>query len=137
MMAATVEQIPSGLLTLKLPPGYSLDRWVEQETERLKEQHPHIQSESVELGPKYRRMHEVASHRRKAAETQYELLKLRMRERLGDAAYGTALGVPFISRRIYPVPGEPSKRTCAACGTVTSEHGYWVDGYEMDAMFPV
>lgn len=132
-----IEEVPSGLLTLKLPIGYSLDRWVKEETERLQTEHPHILTGTAELGPKYRRMHEVASARRKAAETQYELLKLKIRERMGDAQTATSQGVPFVTRRIYPVPAEPAKWNCDNCGSVFSRDGFWTDGYLMDAIFPV
>jgi hypothetical protein len=135
-MPPVTEEVPSGLLTLKLPPGYSLDRWVEEETERLKAKYPHPHG-TKELGPRWRRMHEVASHRRKQAETTYELFKLKLWEKAGDAETVTSQGIGFKTRRQYHVPTEPAKWECGLCGAYTSKDGFWTPGYEMDAWFPV
>jgi len=125
-MAVTVRQrsvleidVPSYLLTLELPPGMSLDKWVEKETERIKQMYPDYKDTDVELGREYGEMYRTARFQRNEWEKRYELLKLDARERLGWARRGTADGLPFVQRRINNV--KP----------------YAVPGYVNDALYPV
>lgn len=113
-----IESVPSGLLTLHLPPGKTLTRWVEEENARLKARYPEIKKASKELGPVTEAEYQAARKRLKKAEQDYELLKLRIREDLGSAAIATSGGIGFIERRIYTVPT-----------FITPE-------YRMDALFP-
>lgn len=99
------QEIPSGLLTLKLPPDMSLDKWVEMETARLKNEYPEIIKESVELGPERREEYVTARYLLREAEQRYELCKLRLREEMGAAKKATANGNPYAFRYITPVPG--------------------------------
>lgn len=110
---------PSHLLTLQLPPGMTLEKWVEQETARLREQYPRPKEPAKELGRDYAEMLRTAKHQRDFWTTKYELLKLELREDLGWAKKGLADGIPFIDRRQFPVSG------------------YTVDSYDQDALFPV
>ena len=98
-------EIPSGLLTLQLPPDVSLDKWVEMETSRLKHEYPEIIKESVELGPERREEYVTARYLLRQAEQRYELCKLRLREDMGAAKKATANDVPFAFRYITPVDG--------------------------------
>ena len=99
------QEIPSGLLTLQLPPDISLDKWVEQETARIKHQYPDITEEAAELGSERREEYVTARYLLRQAEQRYELCKLRLREDMGAAKKATANTVPFAFRYITPVDG--------------------------------
>lgn len=99
------QEVPSGLLTLDLPPGVSLDKWVEMETARIKYEYPEITQEAVELGPERREEYVVARHLLRQAEQRYELCKLQLREEMGPARKATANGVGYAFRYITPVAG--------------------------------
>lgn len=99
------QEIPSGLLTLHLPPDVSLDKWVEMETHRLRYEYPEITKESVELGPERREEYVTARYLLREAEQRYELCKLRLREDMGAAKKATSNQIPFASRYITPVTG--------------------------------
>ncbi len=113
------QDVPSRLLTLTLPAGVTLDKWVETETARLRHQYPKPKAGAVELGRDYAEMLRIARDRRNYWNERYELLKLDLREELGWAKKGTADEIPFIDRRQFPVKG------------------YEVESYEQDALFPV
>lgn len=113
------EEIPSGLLTLNLPPGMSLNKWVETETARLKNTYPEIVKETIELGAERREEYVVARHRLREAEQMYELCKLRLREDMGPAKKATANGIPYAFRYI------------------TAVDGFWTDPYVRDVVQPL
>lgn len=112
------QRLPSGLLAVELPPGVSLDKYIAQETEKLKERYP-LKATSTELGSELRAMYEVGRDMRNLWEMRYELVKLRLREEMKSAKIGMADGMPFVARRQHPVSG------------------YTVDPYEQDALYPV
>jgi hypothetical protein len=113
------QDVPSGLLTLQLPPGVSLDKWVEMENTRLKHQFPAIKEPYAELGAEASEILNICKAERALWAMRYEVHKLRLREDLGFAQRGLANGVPFIERRMFPVKG------------------YEVDPYEQDALYPL
>jgi hypothetical protein len=113
------EDVPSRLLALTLPPGVTLDKWVEMETARLRHAYPKPKVAAAELGLDYAEMLRVARHNRNYWAERYELLKLDLREELAWAKKGTVNGIPFVDRRQFPV------------------NGYAVESYEQDALFPV
>ncbi len=110
--------VPTRLLTLDLPPGVTLDRWVKAETERLRLEYPKMRNTSAEMDPEFREMLTIARADRTGAERRYELLKLELRAQLGAHRQGTANGIPFIARRQTPI------------------EGHVVDPYVQDALFP-
>jgi hypothetical protein len=101
--AVVTEDMPSGLLTLKLPPGTTLDNWVKDENQRIKDRFPEIKHETRELGPELAEMLRIAKHNKQLWEQRYELIKLQIREELQWARKGTADDLPFIGRRIFHV----------------------------------
>jgi hypothetical protein len=101
--AVVTEDMPSGLLTLKLPPGTTLDKWVEHENARLKDRFPEIKHATKELGPELSEMLQIARRNKKLWEERYELIKLQIREEMEWSKKGTANDVPFIDRRIFHV----------------------------------
>jgi len=125
-MAVTVTQrsvinqdVPSRLLAVTLPPGTTLERFVEQETDRLKALYPKPKTQSVELGPELAEMLQIARYNRNYWEERYQLVKLALREELGFAKKGTSGGVPFVDRRQFPVTG------------------YEVEPFEQDGIYPL
>lgn len=117
--AVITQDVPSHLLTLKLPAGFSLDKWVEQENARIRQMYPTYKDPAKELGREYAEMWRLARYNVRFWAERYELLKLETREELGWAKKGLADGIPFVDRRMFPV------------------QGYEVDGYEQDALYPV
>jgi hypothetical protein len=117
--AVVTEDMPSGLLTLKLPPGVTLDNWVKHETMRLRGLYPNPKNPYTELGTEAAEMFRIARANRQLWNERYELLKLKLREDMEWGKKGTADGVPFIDRRIFHVD-EFS----------TSEH-------DVDALYPL
>jgi hypothetical protein len=117
--AVVTEDMPSGLLTLKLPPGVTLDKWVKTETERLRTVYPETKWATIELGSESAEMLRVARHNKQVWEQRYELLKLKLREDMQWAKKGTCNEVPFIDRRIFHVDD-----------FVTSAH-------DVDALYPL
>ena len=113
------QDVPSGLLTLQLPPGVSLDKWVEMENVRLKQQFPVVKEPYAELGIEASEILNICKAERALWAMRYEVHKLRLREELGFAHRGLANGVPFIERRIMNV------------------RGYEVEPYEQDALYPL
>lgn len=113
------QDVPSGLLTLTLPPGISLDKWVKMETARIEHQYPSIKEGSVELGAETEEIFRICKAERDTWNIRYEVAKLHLREDLGYAKRGLANGIPFIERRI------------------TSVSDYHVDAYEQDALYPI
>jgi hypothetical protein len=111
--------VPTGLLTLQLPPGVSLDKWVKMETARLRHQFPEVKEASVELGKEASEILDICKAERDLWTMRYEVHKLHIREDMGYAHRGLADGLPFIERRITPVKG------------------YEVNPYEQDALYPV
>jgi hypothetical protein len=99
------QEIPSGLLTLRLPPDMSLDKWVEMETARLKQEYPEITKETIELGPERREEYVTARYLLREAEQRYELCKLQLRESMGAAKKATANNIPYAFRYITDVDG--------------------------------
>jgi hypothetical protein len=83
----------------------SLDKWVELETGRLKDEYPEILKEAVELGPERREEYVTARYLLREAEQRYELCKLRLREEMGAARKATANEIPYAFRYITPVEG--------------------------------
>lgn len=114
-----VEKLPSGLLTLSLPPGMTLDRWVATETARLRRTYPAPKTAVTDLSPELADMYVTAREQRKLWDTRYELVKLRIREELGWAKIGLDRDMPFVTRRQYPVSS------------------YEVESFDMDAIFPL
>ena len=128
---------PPELLAYQLPPGKTLHAVVREEKERLKEQHPVIRTTAREIGPRYQRLLDVSAYQRWEANVRYELLKLDVWDQMGDAGTALSKGLPCAVRRQYPVPAEPMKRVCDNCGTISSEWGYFVPGYEFDSVLRV
>lgn len=125
-MSTTVEHrsvirqdVPTGLLTLHLPPGISLDKWVRMETARIKHQYPVIKESYAELGAEAKEILEICKAERDVWNMRYELHKLRLREDLGFAHRGQANGIDFIERRI------------------TKVREYSVPEQEQDALYPL
>lgn len=125
-MAITITQrtqitqdVPSKLIALELPPGVSLEKFVEQETERLRGLYPKPKVNSIELGSELAEMLQVARANLHFWEERYALVKLAIREELGFAKKGLNGGVPFVDRRQFPV----------------SE--YHVEPFDQDAIYPV
>lgn len=106
--AVVTEDMPSGLLTLKLPPGVTLDNWVTQETARIRALYPVPKNDYTELGTETAEMLRIARFNRQMWEQRYELLKLRIREDMAWGKKGTADGVPFIDRRIFHIDEHPT-----------------------------
>jgi hypothetical protein len=113
------QDVPSGLLTLQLPPGISLDKWVKMENARLKHQYPAVKESYAELGSDAKEILEVCKAERDLWTMRYEVHKLHLREDLGFAHRGLAEGVPFIERRI------------------TKVKPYSVPEQEQDALYPI
>lgn len=113
------QDVPSRLLAVTLPAGTTLEKYVEQETDRLRGLYPKPKINSAELGPELAEMLSIAKYNRTYWEERYQLTKLAIREELGWAKKGLSGGVPFVDRRIFPVTG------------------YEVEPYEQDAIFPV
>jgi hypothetical protein len=111
--------VPTSLLTLQLPPGVSLDKWVKMETARLRHQYPEVKEPSVELGGETSEILDICKAERDLWTMRYEVHKLHIREEMGYAYRGLAEGLPFIERRITPVKG------------------YEVNPYEQDALYPL
>lgn len=101
--AVVTEDMPSKLLTLKLPPGVTLDAWVEQENQRLRSRYPNVKHPYTELGDESAEMFRIARYNRTLWEQRYQLVKLMLREDLEWGKKGTANGIPFIDRRIFHV----------------------------------
>lgn len=117
--AVITQDVPDYLLTLELPGGMTLDKWVEMETARIRQMYPDYKDRDVELGREYGEMFRIARHNRTEWEKRYELLKLDVREQMGWHRRGLADGLPFVTRRINNV--KP----------------YAVPGYVNDALYPV
>lgn len=117
--ARIVEDVPAHLVEVKLPPGVTLEKYIETVNARLKGLYPKPKVDSVELGPECAEMIRIAKYNRDLWEMRYQLLKLEIREQLGFAKKGTADGIPFIDRRQFPVSG------------------YKVDPYDQDAIYPL
>lgn len=128
---------PAGLAAYQLPPGKSLHALVKEEKARLREQYPVIRSTTREIGREYQRMLDVAALKRWESNVTYELLKLDIWDQMGDAGTALSRDIPIATRRQYPVPAEPMKRQCGNCGSVTSEWGYFVPGYEFDSVLRI
>lgn len=125
-MAVTVSQrsvitqdVPSRLLAITLPPGVTLEKFVEAETERLRGLYPKPKTGSIELGPEVAEMLQIAKYNRAFWEERYQLTKLEIREQLGWAKKATNGGIAFADRRQFPVTG------------------YEVESFEQDAIFPL
>lgn len=117
--AEIVEDVPSRLLTLQLPPGISLDKWVKMETARLRHAYPEPKELATELDPELAEMLITSKAQLKRWTKSYQLTKLEIRGELGFHQVGTVRGVPFAERRMYPVKG------------------YTVHPYDLDAIFPL
>lgn len=117
--AVITQDMPSRLLTLQLPPGVTLDKWVEAETARLRQAYPKPKAAAVELGAEAAEMLRIAKNNRDEWEQKYQLYKLILREDLGWAKKGLANDIPFIERRQFPV------------------RGYEVEAYDQDALYPL
>lgn len=117
--AQITEDVPSRLLTLELPPGVSLAKWVKMEEARIKYAYPEAKDTEVPVDPDLAESFLVSKAQLKRWTQSYKLAKLEIREEMGWARTGTVNGVPFVRRRQYPVKG------------------YEVHGYELDAIFPV
>ena len=113
------QDVPSRLVAISLPPGLTLEKYVEAETDRLRGLYPKPTVNSVELGPEIAEMLEIARYNRAYWEERYQLTKLAIREELGFAKKGLNGGVPFVDRRQFPVTG------------------YEVESFEQDAIFPL
>lgn len=117
--ARLIEEVPARLLTLTLPAGVTLDKWVKMETARLREMYPEPKNPGTELGAESAEMFRVAKKNRDMWERYYQLVKLDIREQLEWGKKALADDIPFLDRRIINISG------------------YHVDPRTEDALFPV
>lgn len=113
------QDVPSRLVAISLPPGTTLERYVEAETDRLRGLYPRPTVNSVELGSELAEMLDIAKYNRAFWEEKYQLTKLAIREELGFAKKATSGGIAFADRRQFPVSG------------------YEVESFDQDGIYPL
>jgi hypothetical protein len=106
---ATIEiEVPEELLDLEIPAGFTLDQWVEHELARLESMYPSASikgSEVAEVGPELREMMRIADRWARYFEYKRQLVRLQVREAMGNAKKAAGDSEVFAERRQFPVKG--------------------------------
>lgn len=98
--------VPAELLLLRPPDGWTIDRWYQQENDRLARMYPEVKIEDAEVPAEFAEMITAVSAFEAWAKRK-KLLKLALREEMGYARVAMVNGNPVAERRQYHVREHP------------------------------
>jgi hypothetical protein len=97
------QDMPAALEDLKLPPGVTLDKFLDAEKQRISAKYPVVKEGVTEVDPELKEMMRIADREQKYWEEKRQLVRLRIREQMGFAKKAAADGEVFAERRMFPV----------------------------------
>jgi hypothetical protein len=115
-------EVPEELRDLEVPPNFTLDEFIEFESERIQRMYPAdaIKNDGIaEVGPDLREMMRAADRWAKFFELKRQLVRLQVRQEMGNAKKAAGDGEVFAERRKFPVKSHD------------------VAAYEVDAIYAV